>query len=322
MKVVVTGGCGFIGSHIAAKLIDLGHDVLILDNVAFPGTRGYERLIEMGTAEAATLCDITHAANLKEIVKWFNPEVICHQAGQSSLQYASVSPQYDLHVNAFGTINVLNAASYLPTPARIVFAGTSAVYANVVQRQGIRQTLWEGSRIEPISNYGMSKLAAEHYIRHSNLHYTILRYGNVYGPTQIPVGENQVVPRCLQHLLTGSSFAIHGNGRAQRDYVYIDDVVDANVRAILNPTKLPVTLNIGTKVGTYTSGLCNKLAEICGKKGYVFERDTAKEGELPKVILDSLSAYNALHWKAKTDLDAGLQLTVQWWKQKGMHSEV
>jgi UDP-glucose 4-epimerase len=327
MKVVVTGGCGFIGSHIAAKLIELGHEVLILDNRV--ASSGLARLIEMGIEGCAKQCDVTHARELREIIAGFEPDVICHQAGQSSLQSSVHDPMHDLHVNAFGTLNILLAASQWVSSAftswkgaRVVFASTSAVYAPVRQRQGVRTTLWEGSPLEPISNYGMSKMAAEHYIRNnSSIHSVILRYGNVYGPGQDVVGENQIVPHCIKHLLNGSVFAIHGNGRAQRDYVYIDDVVDANLRAITNPPKRSATLNIGTGKGTSTNTLCSMIAERCRKPAHQFIHDEPKPGELSKVILDSLSAKNALGWVSKTSVEEGLSKTCYWWRTKGMWNE-
>jgi UDP-glucose 4-epimerase len=149
-------------------------------------------------------------------------DAICHQAAQPSLRRSIDDPAHDALVNIVGTINVIQAAK--ACGAHVVFASTSAVY------DPAGGAFTEDSPIRPNLPYGIAKATAEQYLQHSGISHTILRYGNVYGPRQIQVGENQLIPHCLAHILDGKPFVINGDGEQTRDFVYVEDIARANAR--------------------------------------------------------------------------------------------
>jgi UDP-glucose 4-epimerase len=214
MRVLVTGGAGFIGSHIVDALLLRGHEVWVLDNFS----SGHYANFDPPGAHVL----------LKDIVE-FGPDdlspfdAICHQAAQPSLRRSIDDPAHDALVNIIGTINVIQAAKAYG--AHVVFASTSAVY------DPAGGAFTEDSPIRPNLPYGIAKATAEQYLRHSGISHTILRYGNVYGPRQVQVGENQLIPHCLAHILDGKPFVINGDGEQTRDFVYVEDIARANVLA-------------------------------------------------------------------------------------------
>lgn len=315
MRVLVTGGAGFIGSHIVDRLLREGYQVMVVDNF----TTGHETNLPSRIQHGRLSIELGGA--LEELLhrRRFHPDVICHQAGQSSLQSSIERPGYDLTVNAGAMMQVIEVAHVYE--ARVVFASTSAVYAPQPYRIGESYLPYtEESPIGPISPYGISKFAAECYLRASGVPHVILRYGNVYGPRQQVVGENQVVPHCLNHLFYNERFQIFGDGEARRDYVYVGDVVNANLLAITTEAGLNETFNIGKGWGISTNDLCQLLAEACGRKpDYTFDHAPPRVGELPFVALLSAKARELLGWTAATSLLDGIEQNVRWWRQ-GMSS--
>jgi UDP-glucose 4-epimerase len=296
MRVLVTGGAGFIGSHIVDALLLRGHEVWVLDNFS----SGHYANFDPPGAHVL----------LKDIVE-FGPDdlspfdAICHQAAQPSLRHSIDDSAHDALVNIVGTINVIQAAKAYG--AHVVFASTSAVY------DPVGGAFTEDSLIRPNLPYGIAKATAEQYLRHSGVSHTILRYGNVYGPRQVQVGENQLIPHCLAHILDGKPFVINGDGEQARDFVYVEDIARANVLAL--ESRVNGTFNCGAGLGRDVNTVCQLLARIAGRD-VVFEYGPAKSGEAQRVILDSERAAEGLGWRAETTLVDGLRRTIAWWKER------
>jgi UDP-glucose 4-epimerase len=297
MRVLVTGGAGFIGSHIVDALLLRGHEVWVVDDLSsgqkinIPAVRFWA-------------CDIAYSDGFLATVETICPDAICHQAAQPSLRRSIDNPPHDALVNIVGTINVIQAAK--ACGAHVVFASTSAVY------DPAGGAFTEDSPIGPNLPYGIAKATAEQYLRHSGVSYTILRYGNVYGPRQIQVGENQLIPHCLAYILDGKPFVINGDGEQTRDFVYVEDIARANVLAL--ESRISGTFNCGVGLGRDVNTVCQFLARIAGRD-VIFEYGPAKPGEARRVTLDSERAAAVLGWCAETTLVDGLRRTVAWWKE-------
>lgn len=304
MRVLCVGGAGFIGSHIVDALLLGGHEVRVLDNFS----SGYEENIPsfrfgINLFERS----VSRYLGVIEIVDKFQPDVICHQAAQSSLRRSIDDPAHDAEVNIIGTLNVIRAAK--SCGAHIVFASTGAVYDTSIPSEHAFQ---EDDELGPVSPYGLSKLTAEKYLALSGVSHTILRYGNVYGPRQVRVGENQLVPHCLEHLLDGRTFLINGDGEQTRDFVYVEDIARANVLAI--ESRVQGTFNCARGAGVSVNNICATLARLCGKPNY-FAHGEAKLGEARHIALDSDKAFEVMGWEATTGDLEGLERTVNWWRE-------
>lgn len=301
MRVLVTGGAGFVGSHIVDMLIAHGHDVCVLDNFSSGhmlnlndvGVNIFER-------------DVRDAVAVMDITDRFQPDAICHQAAQPSLRKSIDDPAHDASVNIIGTLNVIQAAT--TCGAHVVFASTSAVY------DPAGGTFTEDSPIMPNLPYGIAKATAETYLRNSGVPHTILRYGNVYGPRQVQVGENQLVPHCLAHILDGRPFRINGDGKQTRDFVYVEDIARANVLAIEG--KVQGTFNCGRGQPITVRTMCEALATLCTPWQGEFAYGPAKGGEARHVSLDSSKSGEHLGWWAEANLMGSLKRTIAWWKEQ------
>lgn len=310
MKALVTGGAGFIGSHLVDRLVEEGHQVLVADDLS----TGLRENLHFKTAFCR--CNIEMGNDLMYQLerRAFRPDIIFHLAGQSSLQRSLQNPGLDLRINTTGTLKVIEVARHFDVG--IVFSSTSAVYAPQPRRLDEAFLPYtEQSPLGPTSPYGVSKLAAEFYLQQSGVPYVILRYGNVYGPRQIAVGENQLIPHCLAHLYREEPFKIYG-GTSQRDYIYVDDVVDANCSAaVALQAGIHNIYNIGKGWATTTDDICSMLAVVRGYKAdYTFDRSNeGRLGELPYVALLATAARADLLWTAKTTLQDGIDATVARW---------
>lgn len=301
MRVLVTGGAGFIGSHIVDALLGRGHEVAVLDDLSsgternIPAVYGADRLV---------IHSIQDGVFIRALVSGFRPDAICHQAAQPSLRKSIDDPAGDASINIIGTLNVIHAAK--ACGAHVVFASTSAVYD---PRGG---AFTEDSPICPNLPYGIAKAAAETYLRNSTVSYTILRYGNVYGPRQVQVGENQLIPHCLAHLLEGKPFQINGDGEQTRDFVYVEDIARANVLAFEG--RAQGTFNCGSGHGVTIARVCGLLATALGRTEG-FDYGPAKPGEARHVALNSRAAHDILGWRSELRLPEGLARTIAWWKE-------
>src|SRR5437660_8376626 len=227
MRILVTGGAGFIGSHIVDQCIARGHEVAVLDNLWEEGG-GKEQ--NLNPKAGFYLADVTDDAALRSIFDEVRPEVVSHQAAQHSVAISTKNPQFDARVNVLGLLNVLTNCTRIGT-RKIVFASSGATYGTPA-----RLPIDEEVPQRPESPYGITKMVAEHYLRYwqeaHDLTYTALRYGNVYGPRQDPNGEAGVIAIFAKRFLNREPVRIDWDGEQQKDYVYVGDVARANVIAL------------------------------------------------------------------------------------------
>lgn len=296
MRAIVTGGAGFIGSHLVDALVARGDDVVVFDNLS-SGRR--ERIPNRARLVEA---DVRNADAVRDAFAAGPPELCFHLAAQADVRVSVERPGFDAEVNVGGTINMLEAAR--THGARVVFASTGgAIYGEC---DGPAD---EEAPRSPLAPYGASKLAGEEYLATWNRLYgtehVSLRYGNVYGPRQDPHGEAGVVAIFLGRLARGEALHVFGDGVQTRDYVYVGDVVEATVAA---GARAGGVYNVGT--GIETSVL--DLVEACGRvTGVAVETvfDPPRLGELGRSVLDPTRAEKELGFRASTPMDDGLAAT-------------
>ena len=298
MRALVTGGAGFIGSHLADALVAAGHDVVVVDDLS----RGRREQVPEG-AELVVL-DICDAA-LADVVAQAAPEVVFHEAAQIDVRSSVRDPLADAGTNVVGTVNVLSACTNAGV-RRVVFASTGgAIYGDTA----VLPTP-ETHPCAPESPYGTGKLCAEAYgatfQRIRGIEFVALRYANVYGPRQDPHGEAGVVAIFATRLHRGEPCVINGEGTQTRDYVYVGDVVAANLQALAVTS--PAVFNIGTGVETDVNALYERLRAIAGSTREA-EHGPGKPGEQSRSALDITLARDGLRWQPAVDLDTGLRRT-------------
>ena len=304
MKVLVTGGAGFIGSHVADRLLADGHDVVILDDLS---TGNVEHL----QANARFYQMDLRSPWIDELFRIERPEAVVHQAAQASVRRSVDDPVFDAGVNVLGTAALLQASVHHGV-RRFLFASTGgALYgdADVTPTPEDYPTL-------PVSPYGAAKLSAEVYLRTFNalhgLSYAALRYANVYGPRQNPHGEAGVVAIFARRLLSGEKARINGDGRQTRDFVYVGDVAEANARA-LNSDAVG-SFNVGTGVETDINTIFQTLKRLTGSTEPE-EHGPPLPGEQRRSVVDARKIEKTLGWQPKTSLDAGLDATVRYFRE-------
>lgn len=304
MKILVTGGAGFIASHINDALVSEGHQVVVLDDLS----SGFEKNVNpKAKLVVGDICD-------KELVeKLFSEEkfdLVNHHAAQMDVRRSVKDPAFDANTNIIGTINLLqNAIKH--KVKKFMFASTGgAVYGE--------QTYFpadENHPTQPRSPYGISKLAVEKYLYFYNaeygLSYTILRYANIYGPRQNPFGEAGVVAIFSTKLLKGEQPIINGSGEQTRDYVFVGDVVKANLLT-LNDTANDI-YNVGTGIETNVNQLFHKLNSIISANKEEKHGPSAP-GEQMRSVITSEKLFKKFGWKPSTNLDEGLKLTVDFFR--------
>lgn len=307
MNILVTGGAGFIASHIVDAFIDAGHNVVIIDNL----TTGKEENINT----KAKFFKLDIRDDLSKIFDQNKFDVINHHAAQIDVRKSVNDPIYDAQVNIIGTINLLqNAVKY--GVKKFMFASTGgAVYGEQDYFPAD-----ENHKQQPLSPYGISKLAVEKYLYFykeiHNLNYTILRYANIYGPRQNPLGEAGVVCIFLDKILAGDQPIINGNGEQTRDYVYVKDVVKANLLTLSEEES--EIYNVGTGIETSVNELFklinenfnNQIKEVHGP---------AKPGEQMRSVITSDKLYRKFGWKPNTLLKDGLKKTIEYYKAISVH---
>ncbi|MGH7494390.1 MAG: NAD-dependent epimerase/dehydratase family protein [bacterium] len=305
MKILVTGGAGFIGSHIVDAFLGLGHEVTIIDSLITgqrenvnPRARFYE--IDIRSKELAAIF-----AREKF-------EVVCHHAAQMDVRKSVDDPRYDADVNIMGTLNLLERARETGVRKFIFASSGGAMYGEQEKFPAD-----EEHRTWPASPYGITKLTCEKYIaffgQNYNMSYVLLRYANVYGPRQSPHGEAGVVAIFTSRLLAGQQPVINGDGKQTRDYVYVHDVVKANVAA-LNFTHSDY-FNIGTGIETDVNELFQRLNAAAGQRAQE-QHAPAKAGEQLHSVLDAGKAKRLLHWQPATPFHQGLAETVSWFQER------
>ncbi|MCK4261934.1 NAD-dependent epimerase/dehydratase family protein [bacterium] len=303
-KVLVTGGAGFIGSHIVDGLIGDGHKVVVVDDLS----RGRRENINK---EAKFYQMDIRDARLEEVFKEEKIDCVGHHAAQIDVRKSVADPCFDAEVNVIGTLNLLeNCRKY--KVKKIVFASSGGV----IYGEGDNLPFNEEAPIRPLSPYGVSKCTVEYYLHFYQetygLDFVCLRYGNVYGPGQDPKGEAGVIAIFIDAMMEGKSPTIFGNGEQLRDYVYVGDVVEAN-RLSLNE-KVQGAFNIGTNRGTSVNELFKRIAEAVGFKGKPVY-GSARQGELLRNYLNFRRAEVVLGWQPKVSLEEGLRRTVDFFKR-------
>jgi UDP-glucose 4-epimerase len=305
MKVLVTGGAGFIGSHVAERLLSDGHEVVILDDLStghvehlHPDARFYQMDVQ--------------SPWLDELFKIERPEAVLHQAAQASVRRSVADPVFDASVNVLGAVTLLQA-SVRHGVRRFLFASTGgALYgdADVIPTPEDYPTL-------PVSPYGASKLGAEVYLRtfHAvhGLSYAALRYANVYGPRQDPHGEAGVVAIFARRLLSGEPARINGDGKQTRDFVYVGDIAEANARALTSDAV--GSFNVGTGVETDINTIFQLLKRLSGNN-QAEVHGPPMPGEQRRSVVDARKIEKVLGWRPRTSLEAGLDATVRYFRQE------
>jgi UDP-glucose 4-epimerase len=307
MRIVVTGGAGFIGSHIAQAYVDAGHDVVVVDSLWSKGGGRREHIPER--ANFAHL-DIRDAA-LERIFREFSPEVVSHHAAQHSVSIGSRDPKYDADVNVLGLINVLECA-VKANVRKMIFASSAATYGDVDALP-----FDETSPQRPTSPYGITKMVAEHYLRffkhEHGLEYTALRYGNVYGPRQDPAGEAGVVAIFIERFLSHHGVRIDWDGEQTRDYVFVEDVAEANLRALERGDG--GIFCIGTGERTSVNQIYRELVRATGFAAPI-EAAPRRPGDARDVQFNPALAKAVLGWSPRTTLPAGIERTVEYFRKR------
>jgi UDP-glucose 4-epimerase len=312
-RALVTGGAGFIGSHVSDALLAAGYEVVIVDDLStgklenVPGGARFER-VDIGSTQAATL------------VRDGRFDVICHLAAQIDVRLSVADPMADATRNILGTLNLLEAARHASPRPRVVFSSTGgAVYGDFVDPPSV-----EDQAKDPESPYGVAKLSIEFYLAYySRVHAldaVVLRYSNVYGPRQNPEGEAGVVSVFCQRLLQSRPLTVFGTGEQTRDYVFVADVAAANVLAA--KASLPAArrlddraFNIGTAVPTSVLQLASSLQRAAGSAVPV-ELAPPRPGEQQRSFVAIGKAARLLGWAPAVCLDRGLAQTYQWFRQR------
>ncbi|HUG15242.1 MAG TPA: NAD-dependent epimerase/dehydratase family protein [Thermomicrobiales bacterium] len=299
MKILVTGGAGFIASHVVDRYVEMGHEVLVVDDLS-TGTKG-----NVNERAALHQLDVGSSAFV-ELVREERPDVINHHAAQTSVRISVDDPLNDCRRNVLASLNLIDAAKRAHVGKVIYISSGGAIYGEPVSLPCA-----EDNPIRPDSPYGASKHAPEHYLdiyqRVHGLNYTVLRYGNVYGPRQDPFGEAGVIAIFTARMLAGESTTIYGTGEQERDFVYVGDVVEANVAALDKGDS--EAFNIGAGMGTTVNEIFRLLKDATGY-GREAEYAPAKPGETFRIFLDITKSANGLGWRPKTELQAGLAATV------------
>ena len=300
IRALVTGGAGFIGSHVADRLLARGDEVVVVDNLQ-GGRRD-----RVPQAAAFHRLDIRDAAALRALVAEFDPHAVFHLAAQADVRVSVEDPGHDADCNVRGTAEVVEAARQVG--ARVVYSSTGgAIYGDVDEIPTPETT-----PCAAMAPYGISKLCGEHYLdlynRLHGTHHVTLRYGNVYGPRQDPHGEAGVVAIFFGRLLAGEPPLVFGDGSQTRDYVYVGDVVDANLAA-LEYTGAERVFNVGTGRET---GVLELLAacQAAAATAVAPEHRPSRLGELQRSCLDAGRAHRELGWRARTPLADGLAATL------------
>jgi UDP-glucose 4-epimerase len=305
MKVLVTGGAGFIGSHVVDRLVQEGHEVVVVDNLSTGKRRNLNRAARFFKLDIQSW-------RLERVFRNERPNIVMHLAAQMDVRKSVEDPIFDAQVNVLGMLNMLQQAVRHGVRKVVFSSSGGAIYGE--------QEIYpapESHVMRPLSPYGISKLCGEQYLsyyqRVSGLQMVNLRYANVYGPRQDPNGEAGVVAIFIQKLLNNEQAIVNGNGRQTRDFIYVEDVVEANLAVMGQDTQ--GTYNVGTGEETSINDLLRILIthtnSICKEV-----HGPAKSGEQARSVIDSGKLRQELSWEPRTELSEGLKRTVDYFRER------
>ena len=303
MKVLVTGGAGFIGSHVVDAFVAAGHDVIVVDDLS---TGKRENLNPKARFHQLDVVDPKTVALIRDE----RPAALSHHAAQMDVRRSVADPLFDARVNILGTINLLEGARKAKVRRVLFVSSGGAVYGEQEEYPAP-----ETHPTKPVSPYGVSKRAGELYAFFYQAEYHIpfvaLRYSNVYGPRQDPHGEAGVVAIFSQRMLRDEPVTVNGDGKQTRDYVYVADVVRANLLALESIATGP--FNVGTGLETDVNALADLMLRASGSRSEV-RHGPAKQGEQRRSVVDSRRAGEVLGWRPEVSLEEGLRRTVEWFR--------
>jgi len=307
MNIIVTGGAGFIGSHVVDKLIEHRHNVMVIDNLSFGKMENINPSAEF--VKKSILDDLSQEFNS------FNPDIIIHHAAQVSLRESIQNPMNDADINILGTINLLEYCKKFDVK-KFIYVSSVAVYG-----EPEKIPIDENHPTKPTAPYGTSKLSAEKYVemydRMYGVQHVIFRYSNIYGPRQNEKGEAGVITIFINNLLNGKECKIFGSGEQTRDFVYVEDIANANLLA-LNKGKGIYVLGTGTEISV--NELYNKIKSMLyNKTGKDYPKPIYTEcvvGDVMRFAVDSHKAKEELGWQPQMEFDEGLDKTIEWYIKK------
>ena len=308
MKVLVTGGAGFIGSHVCDAFVKAGHEVIALDNLSSGKKENLDPRVRLEVADI-------RSPEAAQLVRSERPQVLLHLAAQMDVRRSVEDPRFDADANILGFLNLLEAGRASGVQ-KVVFSSTGgAIYGE----QDVFPAP-ESHATRPISPYGVSKASGELYLNYYKaqygMQYIALRYANVYGPRQNPHGEAGVVSIFCTRLLAGQDCTIYGEGKQTRDFVYVEDVARANLLAAEKDYSGPI--NIGTGVETDINRLFGLLAQSAGVSkapGHA----PGRPGEQMRSCIDNRRAQEVLGWRPTVELAEGARRTVEYFRRKAAH---
>jgi len=300
MKTVITGGAGFIGSHVSREFINHDHKVLIIDDLS----TGKEKNIPPG-AEFEN-CDIRNFKRLEKIFSSFNPDLVSHHAAHIDVRASAENPAHDADINIAGSLNLLNVCAEYGVK-KFIFASTGVVYGDMEKPPANEQT-----PTCPESPYGIAKLCVENYLRffksERGIDFSALRYSNVYGERQDTERSTGIVAILCGNQKRAVETTIFGEGEQTRDYVHCSDVARANALCVEKPGGI---FNICTRKETSVNEIIDRLNSVSGKKVKTV-RAERKSGDADRVFLDNSLAHKTLGWKPLVSLDEGIERTWKW----------
>lgn len=305
MKLLVTGGAGFIGSHIVDALIEKGHKVVVLDDLSSGSVKNLPRKIRFIKLDV-------RSNNLGTLFLEENFDAVYHLAAQMDVRKSVADPKFDASVNIIGGLNLLESCAKYDVK-KVIFASTGgAIYGEQDYFPAD-----EKHPLRPLSPYGVAKLSFEQYLFYYKeiygIDYVSLRFANIYGPRQNPHGEAGVVAIFTTKFLNGEKPVINGDGKQTRDYVYVGDIVDANIRALDYPGT--GIFNLGTGHESDVNMLFRQLRDLTGSECEEVH-GPAKKGEQLRSVLDNSLAKDVLGWEPKISLEQGLKETVEYFKKQ------
>lgn len=308
MKILVTGGAGFIGSHVVDLYVQEGHEVVVVDDLSTGRRSNLNRDIRFYEMDIRD-------PNLERVFQKERPQVVNHHAAQMDVRRSVLDPLFDADVNILGSVKLIELAKKYDVERFIYISTGGAVYGEPEYLP-----CDEDHPVNPICQYGASKHTVEHYLYmymvNYGLKYCVLRYPNVYGPRQDPNGEAGVVAIFAGQMIAGDQVVINGDGEQERDFVYVEDCARANLAALTLENDGRI-FNLGSNQGTSVNEIFSHLGNITGYPHPPIH-GPAKVGETRRIFLDAGRATSELGWRPRIDLDEGLAATVAYFRQAEM----